>query len=129
MDKIKTIEKALTPAKNYPKFRAGDNVTVQYKIVEGSKERIQPFRGDVIQIKGSGLTTTFTVRKISNGVGVERIFPMYSPNINGIEVNKTGKVRRARIFYQRNLKGKRARIEEKKALGEGQQEQTATATA
>src|SRR5436190_10832938 len=104
MDRIKTIEKSLTPSKNYPKFKAGDNVTVQYKIIEGNKERIQPFRGDVIQIKGSGLTTTFTVRKISNGIGVERIFPLYSPNISGIELNKAGKVRRGRIFYQRNLK-------------------------
>lgn len=126
MDKIKTIEKALTPSKNYPKFRAGDNITVQYKIIEGTKERIQPFRGDVIQIKGSGLTTTFTVRKISNGVGVERIFPLFSPNIDGIEVNKTGKVRRARIYYQRDLRGKRSRIEEKKSLGE-EQEKPATA--
>lgn len=118
MEKIKAIEKSLTPAKTFPKFKAGDNVTVQYKIIEGNKERVQPFRGDVIQIKGSGLTGTFTVRKISNGVGVERVFPFYSPNVSGIEVNKTGKVRRARIFYQRNLKGKRARIEEKKGFVE-----------
>lgn len=125
MDKIKTIERTLLPVKEFPKFRAGDNITVYYKIIEGNKERIQPFRGDVIQIKGTGLSMTFTVRKISNGVGVERIFPYYSPNIDGIEVNKTGKVRRARIFYQRNLKGKRARILEKKGAGEegGQQEQ------
>ena len=121
MERIKTIEKSLTPTKNYPKFKAGDNVTVQYKIIEGNKERIQPFRGDVIQIKGSGLTTTFTVRKISNGVGVERIFPLYSPNISGIEVNKSGKVRRARIYYQRDLKGKRARIEERKGVEEGKE--------
>lgn len=104
--------------RDFPKFRAGDNITVYYKIIEGNKERIQPFRGDVIQIKGTGLSSTFTVRKISNGVGVERIFPFYSPNIDGIEVNKTGKVRRARIFYQRNLKGKKARILEKKGAGE-----------
>src|ERR1051325_8407985 len=124
MDKLKSIEKMLMPVKEFPKFRAGDNITVYYKIIEGNKERIQPFRGDVIQIKGSGLSMMFTVRKISNGVGVERIFPYYSPNIDGIEVNKAGKVRRARIFYQRNLKGKRARILEKKGMGdEGQAEQ------
>ncbi len=116
MDRIKSIEKTLIPAKDLPKFKAGDNITVKYKIVEGAKERIQPFKGDVIQVRGSGLTTTFTVRKISNGVGVERIFPLYSPNIDGIEVNKSGKVRRARIFYQRKLKGKKARIEEKRQV-------------
>ena len=123
MNKLKSIEKMLMPAKDFPKFRAGDNITVRYKIIEGNKERIQPFRGDVIQIKGTGLSTTFTVRKISNGVGVERIFPLFSPNIDGIEVNKTGKVRRARIFYQRNLKGKKSRIEEKKGLGEEMEQQ------
>ena len=114
MDKIKSIERTLMPTKEFPKFKAGDNITVLYKIIEGNKERIQPFRGDVIQIRGTGLTSTFTVRKISNGVGVERIFPICSPNIDGIELNKSGKVRRARIFYQRNLKGKKARIMEKK---------------
>ncbi|GIV33290.1 MAG: 50S ribosomal protein L19 [Chitinophagales bacterium] len=124
MDKIKAIEKMLLPDKELPKFKAGDNITVRYKIVEGSKERIQPFRGDVIQIRGSGLTTTFTVRKISNGVGVERIFPLYSPNIESIEVNKVGRVRRARIFYQRNLKGKKARIVEKKSFSTTEQDLT-----
>lgn len=114
----------LLPDKELPKFKAGDNITVRYKIVEGSKERIQPFRGDVIQIRGSGLTTTFTVRKISNGVGVERIFPLYSPNIESIEVNKVGRVRRARIFYQRNLKGKKARIVEKKSFSTTEQDLT-----
>ncbi len=118
MDKLKSIEKTLMPVKDFPKFRAGDNITVFYKIIEGNKERIQPFRGDVIQMRGAGLGTTFTVRKISNGVGVERIFPFYSPNIDGIELNKSGKVRRAKIFYQRDLKGKKARILEKKGLGE-----------
>ncbi len=127
MDKLKFIEKSLIPAKNYPKFRAGDNITVQYKIIEGTKERIQPFRGDVIQLRGSGLTATFTVRKISNGVGVERVFPFYSPNISGIELNKSGKVRRARIFYQRDLRGKKARIEEKKVFGEEAQTPVAVA--
>ena len=112
MDLIKTLEKDLIPAKELPEFKAGDNISVHYKIIEGSKERIQVFRGDVIQRKGSGLTQTFTVRKISNGVGVERIYPLYSPNIDKIEVHKHGKVRRARIYYLRGLKGKAARIKE-----------------
>ena len=114
MDFIKTLEKELTPEKQFPEFKAGDNINVHYKITEGSKERIQIFRGDVIQRRGSGLTQTFTVRKISDGVGVERIFPLFSPNIDMIEVNKKGKVRRARIFYLRDLKGKAARIKELK---------------
>ena len=101
--------------KIYPKFQAGDNITVHYKIREGSKERIQAFKGDVIQRKGSGTSETFTVRKISNGVGVERIFPLLSPNIDKIEVNKKGKVRRARIYYLRDLRGKKARIKEKRS--------------
>ena len=82
-----------------PSFKAGDTITVSYKIVEGSKERVQSFRGVVIQIKGSGKTKMFTIRKISGGVGVERIFPLYSPHIDKIEVNKVGVVRRARIYY------------------------------
>ena len=114
MDFIKQIEQQLIPDKKNPDFKAGDNINVHYKIIEGSKERIQVFRGDVIQRKGSGLTQTFTVRKISNGVGVERVFPLFSPNIDLIEVNKHGKVRRAKIFYLRDLKGKAARIKEKK---------------
>ncbi len=122
MDKLKTIERRLIPSREFPKFKAGDNITVFYKIIEGNKERIQPFRGDVIQVKGAGLSATFTVRKISNGVGVERIFPLCSPNIDRIEVNKAGKVRRARIFYQRVLKGKKARISEKKGLMEAMDE-------
>lgn len=112
MDIIKTLEQDLIPQRNFPDFKAGDNISVHYKIIEGSKERIQIFRGDVIQRKGSGLTQTFTVRKISNGVGVERIFPVYSPNIAEIELHKRGKVRRARIYYLRDLKGKAARIKE-----------------
>ena len=95
-----------------PSFKAGDTITVSYKIVEGSKERVQSFRGVVIQIKGSGKTKMFTIRKISGGVGVERIFPLYSPNIDKIEVNKVGVVRRARIYYLRDLTGKKARIKE-----------------
>lgn len=96
-----------------PSFKAGDTITVTYRIVEGSKERLQSFRGVVIQIKGSGKTKMFTIRKISNGVGVERIFPLYSPHVDHIEVNKRGVVRRARIYYFRNLTGKKARIKEK----------------
>ena len=97
-----------------PSFKAGDTITVSYKIVEGSKERVQSFRGVVIQIKGSGKTKMFTIRKISGGVGVERIFPLYSPHIDKIEVNKVGVVRRARIYYLRDLTGKKARIKEKR---------------
>ena len=92
----------------------GDNITVYYKIKEGNKERIQFFKGDVLQIKGKKATQTFTIRKISNNVGVERVFPMNSPMIDKIEVNKVGKVRRARIFYLRGLTGKKARIKEVK---------------
>ena len=97
-----------------PSFKAGDTITVTYKIVEGSKERLQSFRGVVIQIKGQGKTKMFTIRKISNGVGGERIFPLYSPHIEKIEVNKIGVVRRARIYYLRDLTGKKARIKEKR---------------
>ena len=114
MDAIKFFHQEVTQKKDYPSFKAGDNVTVYYKILEGTKERIQAYRGEVIQRKGSGSTQTFTVRKISNGVGVERIFPLFSPSIDSIELNKRGKVRRARIYYIRDLKGKKARIKEKR---------------
>ena len=97
-----------------PQFNAGDTITVTYRIVEGSKERLQSFRGVVIQIKGTGKTKMFTIRKISNGVGVERIFPLYSPHLDKIEVNKRGVVRRARIYYFRDLTGKKARIKERR---------------
>ncbi len=97
-----------------PDFKAGDRVTVHYKIKEGNKERIQQFQGDVIQRRNSGIDETFTVRKMSNGVGVERIFPINSPYIDKIEVNRRGLVRRARIFYLRQLKGKAARIKERR---------------
>jgi large subunit ribosomal protein L19 len=100
--------------KALPDFKAGDTVTVTYKIKEENKERLQKFRGIVIQKRGAGATKTFTVRKMSNGIGVERIFPMNSPFIEAVEVNKVGKVRRARIFYLRDLTGKKARIKEKK---------------
>lgn len=111
---IKIAEEAMWPAKEVPQFKAGDTITVSYKIIEGSKERLQSFRGVVIQIKGHGVTKMFTIRKVSNGVGVERIFPLYSPHIHSIEVNKLGVVRRSRIYYLRDLTGKKARIKEKR---------------
>ena len=115
METLRTeIENKLIVAKEVTSFKAGDTITVYYKIKEGEKERTQFFKGDVIQRKGSGLTETFTIRKISNGIGVERIFPVYSPGIEKIEVNKTGKVRRARIFYMRERTGKSARIKQKR---------------
>lgn len=114
MDFIKNLQKELTPVKELPSFKAGDTITVSYKIVEGNKERIQVFQGVVLQRKGTGTSETFTVRKISGGVGVERIFPVSSPFIDSIEVNKHGVVRRARIFYLRERSGKSARIKEKK---------------
>ena len=114
MDVIKELEQELNPIPEYPDFSAGDTVTVSYKIKEGNKERVQTFQGVVLQRRGSGSTETFTVRKISSGVGVERIFPITSPFIESIVVNKRGKVRRARIFYMRQRRGKAARIKEKK---------------
>ena len=112
MDAIKFVNDQLVAKREYPEFKAGDNITVTYKIVEGDKTRLQSFKGDVIQCRGTGATATFTVRKISDGVGVERIFPFHSPVIETILVNKKGKVRRARIFYQRRLRGKASRIME-----------------
>jgi large subunit ribosomal protein L19 len=114
MDKIKQLEKEWSPVKTYDPFKAGDTVTVHYKITEGNKERIQMFQGVVIQRKGTGSTATFTVRKISNNIGVERIFPIASPFIDKVDVNKHGTVRRARIYYLRGLRGKSARIQEKR---------------
>lgn len=104
----------LTEVREYPEFKAGDTITVSYKIKEGNKERIQSFRGVVLQRRGSGVTETFTIRKISSGIGVERIFPLNSPFIESITVDKRGVVRRARIFYLRGLQGKKARIKEKR---------------
>jgi len=114
MDITKDISKTLNKTPDFPEFIAGDTVTVHYKISEGNKERIQQFQGVVIQKSGSGPTETFTIRKISSGIGVERIIPVNSPFIDKIEVNKQGKVRRARIFYLRDRKGKSARIKEKR---------------
>ena len=113
MDPIKYVEEQFTREMNYPDFRVGDNVEVSLKIIEGQKQRIQKFKGDVIQMNSVGATKTFTIRKISNGVGVERIIPLASPNIDQIKVLKRGKVRRSKLFYVRDLVGKKARIKEK----------------
>ncbi|MBQ1747484.1 MAG: 50S ribosomal protein L19 [Bacteroidales bacterium] len=114
MDLIKVAQEAFAgEKKEFPAFKAGDTVTVTYKIKEGDKERLQNFKGVCLQRRGAGATQTFTVRKISNGVGVERIFPLNSPFIEKISLDKVGKVRRARIFYLRDLTGKKARIREK----------------
>ena len=114
VDLIKVAEEAFATQQERPTFKAGDTITVAYKIVEGSKERIQLYRGVVIKIKGHGDKKRFTVRKMSGTVGVERIFPMDSPSIDRIEVNKIGKVRRAKLYYLRKLTGKKARIREKR---------------
>ena len=114
MDLIKVAEEAFATGKQFPKFKAGDTITVAYKIIEGSKERIQLYRGVVIKICGHGEKKRFTVRKMSGTVGVERIFPIESPNIESIEINKIGKVRRAKLYYLRKLTGKAARIKEKR---------------
>lgn len=115
MDKLKEFENSLVEVKDIPSFKAGDTVTVHYKIREGQKERVQQFQGVVLQRRGNGVTETFTVRKISGGTGVERIFPISSPFLEKIEVNKRGIVRRARIFYMRGRTGKATRIKERRA--------------
>jgi large subunit ribosomal protein L19 len=114
MDLLKAVEAQLSTKKEFPDFNSGDTITVHYKIKEGNKERIQNFRGVVLQRKGTGLKETFTVRKMSGNIGVERIFPISSPFIEQIDINKKGRVRRARIFYLRDLTGKKARIQEKR---------------
>lgn len=111
---IKLVQDTFSRKEGIPVFKAGDNVSVSYKIIEGGKERIQLFRGDVINLRGEGTDRMFTVRKMSNGIGVERVFPFHSPFIDQIEVNKIGKVRRAKLFYLRDLTGKSARIKEKR---------------
>ncbi|MBP7856584.1 MAG: 50S ribosomal protein L19 [Prevotella sp.] len=116
MDLIKVAEEAFATGKQFPAFRAGDTITVAYKIVEGTKERIQLYRGVVIKISGHGNKKRFTVRKMSGTVGVERIFPIESPAIDHIDINKRGKVRRAKLYYLRNLTGKAARIKEKRVI-------------
>ncbi len=114
MDLIKIAEEAFaTPKKKCDEFGPGDTITVAYRIIEGNKERIQQYRGVVIKINGNGDKKRFTVRKISDGVGVERIFPLESPFIESITVNKLGKVRRAKLYYLRGLTGKKARIKER----------------
>ena len=114
MNAIDFVHEQVTQMTDMPEFRPGDNIEVSYRIVEGDKERIQKFKGDVIQINGNGSTKTFTVRKYSGNVGVERIFPFASPNIVEIKLLKRGKVRRAKLYYLRGLVGKKARIKEKR---------------
>ena len=115
MSNLLDIAKQSIAAKNeFPAFKSGDTITVHYKIKEGNKERVQQFKGVVIQRRGEGHTATFTVRKMSGNIGVERIFPKSSPFIDKVEINKFGKVRRSKIFYLRKLTGKKARIEERK---------------
>ncbi|MBR2369860.1 MAG: 50S ribosomal protein L19 [Paludibacteraceae bacterium] len=114
MDLLKIAEAAFATGKEMPAFKSGDTVTISYKIIEGNKERIQQYRGVVIKIVGHGNKKRFTVRKVSENVGVERIFPFDSPFIEKVEVNKVGKVRRAKLYYLRSLTGKKARIKDKK---------------
>ena len=113
MELIKYVQDSFVEKKEFPEFRAGDTITVYYEIKEGNKTRTQFFRGVVIQLRGQGATRTFTIRKMSGTVGVERIFPFNMPAIQKLELNKSGKVRRARIFYLRALTGKKARIKER----------------
>ena len=112
MDLLREVSSELVEKKEWPEFQSGDTITVYYNIKEGEKTRTQFFQGVVLQRRGSGSTETFTIRKMSGSIGVERIFPINSPSIQKIEVNKRGKVRRARIFYFRNLTGKKAKIKE-----------------
>ena len=112
MDLIKIAEEAFATGKEHPQFGPGDTITIAYRIKEGNKERIQQYRGVVIRINGEGTKKRFTVRKMSDGIGVERIFPLESPFIDSIEINKYGKVRRAKLYYLRALQGKAARIKE-----------------
>jgi large subunit ribosomal protein L19 len=114
MNAIDFVHEQLTKQSSLPNFKAGDNVTVNYKIQEGNKERIQSFKGDVIKRQGTGSTATFTVRKISDGIGVERLFPVHSPHIDSVVLNKVGRVRRAKLYFQRERSGKSARIKEKR---------------
>ena len=114
MDLIKVAEQAFATGKQHPQFYPGDTITVAYRIKEGNKERIQQYRGVVIRISGEGEKKRFTVRKISDNIGVERIFPIESPFIDSIVINKHGRVRRAKLYYLRNLTGKKARIKERR---------------
>ncbi|ALL04056.1 50S ribosomal protein L19 [Pedobacter gandavensis] len=114
MDLVKFVEEQVIAKNEFPAFKSGDTVSVHYKIREGNKERIQIYQGVVLQRNSVGANETFTVRKMSNGIGVERIFPINSPNIAKIEVNSHGKVRRAKLFYLRELTGKAARIKSRR---------------
>jgi len=116
MNLMNVVKQELSTKNEFPQFKAGDTITVHYKIREGNKERIQQFRGVVLQRKGSDDNATFTVRKMSGSYGVERIFPVASPFIDQIDLNKSGQVRRARIFYLRGLTGKKSRIKEKRNI-------------
>jgi len=109
---VNFVQKEFIPKKDFPEFSAGDTITVYYEIREGDKVRTQFFKGVVIQIKGHGLSKSFTIRKMSGTIGVERIFPLNLPTIKKIEINKKGKVRRSRIYYFKKLRGKKARIKE-----------------
>ncbi|WP_019039268.1 50S ribosomal protein L19 [Psychroflexus tropicus] len=114
MDLVKFVQDEFVEKKDFPEFSSGDTITVYYEIKEGQKTRTQFFKGVVIQVKGSGVSKTFTIRKMSGTVGVEKIFPINMPAIQKIEINKRGSVRRARIYYFRELTGKKARIKEKR---------------
>jgi large subunit ribosomal protein L19 len=114
MERIKEITNLIVESREWPEFGAGDTITVTVKITEGKKERLQSFQGVVLQRRGVGMTETFTIRKMSSGIGVERIIPVNSPHIDSIIVNKRGVVRRARVFYLRERTGKSARIKERR---------------
>ncbi|MBU8881789.1 50S ribosomal protein L19 [Flavobacteriaceae bacterium JJC] len=112
MDLLKYVQEKYIAKNEFPEFKAGDTITVYYEIKEGAKTRTQFFKGTVIQLRGTGLTKTFTIRKMSGDVGVERVFPINLPALQKIEVDRRGKVKRARIYYFRNLRGKKARIKD-----------------
>ena len=114
MDLLKVVESAFAKELDYPEFGAGDTITVSYKIKEGEKERIQAFEGLVIQRQGGGISETFTVRKVSYGIGIERTFPIHSPLVEKVDVLRRGKVRRAKLFYIRGLSAKQSRIKERR---------------
>lgn len=116
MDLIKAVEQEFATEKELPAFKSGDTISVNYRITEGDKTRIQVFKGDVIRISGEGVNKRFTVRKISNGIGVERIFPINSPFIDSIQVHRVGHVRRAKLYYLRSRRGKSARIKERRSF-------------
>ena len=116
MDLIKVAEEAFASGKEFPAFQPGDTITVDYRIKEGNKERIQQYKGVVIRISGEGKKKRFTVRKMSENIGVERIFPIESPFIDNITINKYGRVRRAKLYYLRALTGKKARIKERRVV-------------